>query len=249
MTAEIASLPASQGIGTAATTGDSVAVQLIRATLAELPSMPPPEDFNPLPLEFDFNPEKITITHNQKISGASTQGDRQTQIDNLGQTNISIDKIIFTGLTTQMKCQRLLDWSTSMVETVGESMVATPKLAFIWGAAFYYEVLIRDLTVNYVRFAASGNPTRAEVSLKMYQNDSPAPSQNPTSGGPPGRGSHVLDSSGCLASVAYTTYDRPGAWRLIARANAIDDPLRVRPGTRLYLPQRAEPEREPGAKR
>jgi hypothetical protein len=247
MTAEL--VPESQGTGTVATTGDSVAVQLIKATLVELPSFPPPEDFNPLPLEFDFNPEKITVSHSQKIGGGGTSQSREDRIADLGDTEIVLDKVIFTGLTTQLNCQRLLGWSMSTVETIGESDLATPQLAFIWGAAFYLEVWLRKISISYLRFAASGNPVRADVNMTLYQKNSPAPSQNPTSGGPPGRGSRVLDSSGCLASVAYSTYERPAAWRLIARANEIDDPLRVRPGTRLYLPQRAEPEHESGGKK
>lgn len=31
-------------------------------------------------------------------------------------------------------------------------------------------------------------------------------------------------------------YGRPGAWRNVARANRITDPLRVRPGTEIFLP-------------
>ena len=40
-----------------------------------------------------------------------------------------------------------------------------------------------------------------------------------------------------LASVAFHEYGNPTMWRALAEANGIDDPLRVRPGTRLLVPR------------
>jgi nucleoid-associated protein YgaU len=39
-----------------------------------------------------------------------------------------------------------------------------------------------------------------------------------------------------LQSIATAGYGSPGRWRALAEANDIDDPLRVRPGEVVYLP-------------
>jgi nucleoid-associated protein YgaU len=41
-----------------------------------------------------------------------------------------------------------------------------------------------------------------------------------------------------LATIAAVEYGDPRAWRLIADANGVDDPLGLAPGTRLLLPAR-----------
>ena len=65
-------------------------------------------------------------------------------------------------------------------------------------------------------------------------------SQNPTSGGLPGRGQHLWEAGHSLPVLARDNYDDARAWRAIAATNGIDDPLRIRPGSSLYLPARSE---------
>lgn len=248
-------LPALSGQAKSAiSSGD---VQLLKATLQVLPggglrSMLGDE----MPLKFEFNPEKIQISHQAKYD---TKGqpvlDTQSQIASLGDVDITIDSIYFTGLGTKANCERLLRWSFPAVpeSPAQDSQANAASLLFSWGELAYY-VNVRSVTITYIRFGPGGRPTRAQVNLKLFIPNGgvgkpKGEPQNPTSGGPSGRRTRVLDSSGCLASVAYATYDRPGAWRLIAKANGIDDPLRVRAGTVLYLPERAEPEHEVGVRR
>jgi nucleoid-associated protein YgaU len=96
--------------------------------------------------------------------------------------------------------------------------------------------------VNYTRFAPSGVPIRAEVDLTLQQQPSLLGmlSTNPTSGGMPGRRSHTMTSGESLAGIATARYGTPGRWREIAACNDIDDPLRVRAGDRVYLPNPEE---------
>ena len=39
-----------------------------------------------------------------------------------------------------------------------------------------------------------------------------------------------------LAGIAYESYGDATVWRCIADANALDDPRKLRPGTRLLVP-------------
>lgn len=138
-------------------------------------------------------------------------------------------------------------------ETGGEKQL--PSIKFQWGTAFDTLVQLVGLTANYTRFSSEGEPLRATVSFTLdvladqpqktrpRSNASaprPAPAVNgagnPTSGGIPGRASHLLLATDSLPLLAREHYGSPGAWRDIARANGIDDPLRVRAGSRIYLP-------------
>jgi nucleoid-associated protein YgaU len=48
----------------------------------------------------------------------------------------------------------------------------------------------------------------------------------------------VVRRGDSLASIAAQVYDDPSAWRAIARANRIENPLAIAPGTKLTLPKR-----------
>jgi hypothetical protein len=215
--------------------------EAIKATLTKI--SPPALDGEFPVITFAFNPERITISHTAKTDGA-TGTSFDEQVKNLGFLEISIDKVYLTGPDTVAYCKTLIDWSYPVAAPglrPGAQKSAKPvMLQLTWGTAGVdYPVSLRQVNVTYVRFVGeTGQPVRAEVSIKLYSRyKERKPGTNPTSGGPPGRKAHTLDSSECLASLATTNYGRPGAWRGIASANGIDDPLRVQPGTQVYLPE------------
>jgi hypothetical protein len=59
---------------------------------------------------------------------------------------------------------------------------------------------------------------------------------NPTSGGAPGRRSHIVTAGENLQTIATSNFGAPRHWRSLADTNGVDDPLRVQPGRHLYLP-------------
>jgi nucleoid-associated protein YgaU len=95
------------------------------------------------------------------------------------------------------------------------------------------------MSVTYKRFQL-GQPVRAEVSLSLEEVATPLPNQNPTSGALAQRRTHTMIEGDSLASIAFKEYRNPGKWRAIAEANGIDDPMRVRPGMELLIPDSVE---------
>jgi hypothetical protein len=205
---------------------------------------------------FGYNPEKITYGHSSRVEGITGQSN-DDQIKNLGYVEIGINKVVFAGPDTLTHCNTLIIWSYP-VDPAGNSVYGqhggtdsgknqsvgptTPvDLQFTWGSQITSPLRIRKVDVTYTRFASDGTPIRAEVSIGLYQDRSRImPGTNPTSGGPSGRRARVLDSSDRLPALAATTYGRASAWRQIARANGVDDPLRMKPGTTVYLPEPGE---------
>lgn len=120
------------------------------------------------------------------------------------------------------------------------SYYTVPVLLFMWGVGGPVggglKVQLIDVDVTYERFDWTGMPVKAKVDLHLavYQPDQLG--TNPTSGGIPGRAKHVLADGESIFNVANAKYGNPNAWRALARANRIDDPLRLTSGRSLFLP-------------
>ncbi|HXA54678.1 MAG TPA: LysM peptidoglycan-binding domain-containing protein [Solirubrobacteraceae bacterium] len=127
----------------------------------------------------------------------------------------------------------------------GNPTASPPKLTFSWGATVSFEAALKSLSVQFVRFAPDGTPIRAKVKLTLVQVEAAdsrsgvetPPPQNPTTRARAELGARTVRDGDTLQSLAYDAYGDPTAWRAIARANGIDDPLRLRRGSRLSIPR------------
>lgn len=114
-----------------------------------------------------------------------------------------------------------------------------PILRFMWGFGaplHNTRVNLEEVSVEYQRFDFSGTPVWAKVRLTLVEYSSDWLPTNPTSGGVAGRTKHVLSQGENVMQIAQRTYGSPNAWRRVAEANGIDDPLRLKPGRTLMLP-------------
>jgi nucleoid-associated protein YgaU len=250
-----AAVGAAAAVGTAVANGvnsiiNALAVVRIPATLACVE----PPNIGIVP--FDFNPDQIDFSRNASVqnrpsmtsTSPSPAGSSGAIMRKVSPPLIKISNLILEGLTTKLRCDQLLRWMSpfSGIPGLGGMGDATqqstlPDITFSWGppmVAFLYQVRITNLNISYVRFNAMGMPIRAKVTLQLQEVPSLLASlpTNPTSGGLPGRRTHVVTDGDTLQSIATATYGRPGAWRRIAAINRIDNPSRVRPGTTIYLP-------------
>jgi nucleoid-associated protein YgaU len=202
-------------------------------------------DFNPSAIKMDRKPN--TTTTPSRTQGASTPISQKTK-----PPTINLSKVIFVGEDTKMRVDTLFAWCappagliTAIVGLFTVTSTVQPTLTFQWGPpmlGFMYDVKLTQVTANYTRFHSSGIPIRAELTIAMQTvpNIMSTIPTNPTSGGQPGRSTHLMRDGESLQSIAQTHYGRPGVWRKIAEINGITDPNRVRPGTTVYLPGPAE---------
>jgi hypothetical protein len=107
---------------------------------------------------------------------------------------------------------------------------------FSWGMQLTRKVTVKHVNVKVTRFSGQGVPISAEVDLAMLEWVAVVPGTNPTSGGLPGRAMHTFAAGDSIVRLAVRSYGDPSAWRAIAVANDLDDPLRLAPGRQLYLP-------------
>ncbi|MGH9244058.1 MAG: hypothetical protein ACRD29_07030 [Acidimicrobiales bacterium] len=212
-------------------------------------------------VEFDFNPDTLKVARSTTTGNPSTasgNGTSPSVLRFVTPAQYTIGPVVLDGDGTQDTCETLIDWQTPaggfLGKLIGAALGAAasavtggkvnlaskpPMLTFTWGSGFILECNVKNCQISYDRFSTSGKPTRATISslvLEQVPSMLDLMSMNPTSGGAPGRRSHIVTAGENLQRIAYSNYGAPGQWRGLADTNGIDDPLRVKPGRHLYLP-------------
>ncbi len=116
--------------------------------------------------------------------------------------------------------------------------IPPPEVAFEWGV-FRFVAVITSMTQKFTLFKPDGTPVRAlvDITFTQYIDREDYKSQNPTSGGGPLDRIRRVIAGDRLDTIAYEIYGDSSKWRLIAETNHIENPLAVRPGMELVIPQ------------
>jgi hypothetical protein len=118
-----------------------------------------------------------------------------------------------------------------------------PWVRFVWGAEIKsFKAVIEDLSIRYTMFSPAGVPLRAKVglTLKQFEPEDEWWKQNPTSGTPNPHKLHTVQPGETLDRIAAAELGAADKWRIIAEANRITNPLALKPGTVLTIPDRSE---------
>jgi LysM repeat protein len=116
-----------------------------------------------------------------------------------------------------------------------------PWVKFHWGTHVHsFKAVVKSANVTFTYFSQEGLPLRAnvELSLEQYEPDANWGPQNPTSGTPTPNRTHQVQVGDTLDRIAARYYGDSTKWRDIAALNGIGDPLDLRPGTLLAIPER-----------
>ncbi|HKZ50900.1 MAG TPA: LysM peptidoglycan-binding domain-containing protein [Dehalococcoidia bacterium] len=112
-----------------------------------------------------------------------------------------------------------------------------PKVEFRWGTTWSFKAVITNISQKFTFFLPNGTPVRSTVNVTFQQleQEDEFPFQNPTSGGQAGYRRRVVREGETIDAIAFQEYGHPTHWRHLARANNLDDPLRLRPGQVLTV--------------
>jgi nucleoid-associated protein YgaU len=194
-----------------------------------------------------FNPKEYSVTKNNTWNASPQAGSSLPKVQFGGG---SPQELSFEILLDDMEGDnpigddlellfKKMEADKKFVAKSGKKNVARPPyVTFSWGQTNFFLAAVKSLSVQFLKFDSSGTPIRAQVKLTLMQVDPGPPGQNPTTRAIPGLGSHTVRDGDSLQSIAYTAYGDATAWRAIAEANGIDDPMRLRRGTRLLIPVR-----------
>jgi hypothetical protein len=145
----------------------------------------------------------------------------------------------------------------SKQHATGGNTARPPMIEFRWGMTSTFNAVCDSLSVQFTMFRSDGVPIRAQAKVDLTQVQSATggkgggkggsarqpgqtPGQNPTTHGIAGVHSHVVRDGDTLPSIAFAAYGDATLWRTVARANGIDDPMRLRRGAVLSIPTLTE---------
>lgn len=129
-------------------------------------------------------------------------------------------------LTTRIA--RLLD--------IDEELHAPPHVEFLWGV-FAFKAVIDKLSRRFTMFLPDGTPVRATLSISFrHYRTLPEQLEQPRRNSSDRTKRRILTQADTIWLLAHREYGNVRHWRLIAKANDIDDPRALEPGDALVLP-------------
>ncbi|MFE4856202.1 LysM peptidoglycan-binding domain-containing protein [Streptomyces sp. NPDC056670] len=201
-------------------------------------------------VKFQFNPSQVQLGRSANwITTPAVSYSRGAPPKFTGAMPASLQLEVFldaSGTPSSNTVQNQVELLLSCCEVTSQSISAKapspPWVEFSWGSfsTVQFVAYVTSVNANYTLFSPNGMPLRATCSLALTEVSSETKRQNPTSGALSARRVHRTVSGDTLASLAWREYGDATQWRVIAEANEIDDPMRLRPGTELLLPASSE---------
>jgi nucleoid-associated protein YgaU len=194
-------------------------------------------------IKFQFNPKELSLSKNAKWARDPQRNAKKSGPPEFkGSDPCKLTLEMFLDATDKMndavvkKVEQLFTCCVATEESRQHGKGSPPWVIFKWGGMTGFPAYVASVTAKYTLFTPSGTPVRAVCTVNLEEIAGELSGQNPTSGALAARDTHVLVAGDSLASVAFRAYGDAGKWREIADANDIDDPMRLRPGTRLLVP-------------
>jgi len=194
-------------------------------------------------IPFQFNPRELSISKSAKWERKPARGAKRSGPPEFGGAEpAKLTLEMFFDATAShdgsvvASVEKLLSCCVPTEQSIANKKETPPLVVLRWGAVTAFPAFISQVSVKYSLFAPDGTPIRATCSVSMEEMPGVLAGQNPTSGALGTRRVHTVVSGDTLASIAYREYGDPTMWRVIAEANGVDDPMRIRSGAALLVP-------------
>jgi len=114
-----------------------------------------------------------------------------------------------------------------------------PVCEVSWGNApvnsdFPFTGVVTNLTQNFLLFRSTGEPVRAKLTVVMTEALDVVTDQRETD---PEMTTRRVRRGDTVTGIAADVYGDPAQWRIVAEANNLDDPRRLKIGTTLSIPK------------
>ncbi len=199
---------------------------------------------------FDFNPAQLSLTRRAQWKATPAQIERDGSLPEfMGAEPREMSVEIFldssdepTSNTVLKKVESLLDCCEVTTKSIAAKQPSPPWVVFQWGSfsTARFTAYVSSVEANYTLFGTTGVPIRATCRLQLHEIPSKTKGQNPTSGALTAQRVHRVVAGDSLQSLAWREYGDAAAWRSIAEANDIDDPVHLPTGVELVLPAAEE---------
>ncbi|WP_327065021.1 LysM peptidoglycan-binding domain-containing protein [Kitasatospora sp. NBC_01250] len=224
-------------------------------TRAQLTIMEPPSAIGAQPggaivrLPLQFNPATLVLRKSTEWRRTPSRMAGQSALPEFvgsGPRSLSLEVFLDATATHDNSVERavaeLMKGCVPTPSSLASKTPASPWLRLDWGTTqtTSFNGVLTDLSVTYTLFDVDGKPLRAVCALTIEEASVDPAGQNPTSGAPEARSTHQVIAGDSLPLLAWRAYGDAGAWRTIAEANGIDDPMVLVPGSELIVPGTAE---------
>jgi len=201
-------------------------------------------------LKFRFNPKEYSIQKSatwNRPTNKSAKSSTKPEFGGAQPQSVSMELLFDDWENPDANLlddvNTLLGWMMPTEKSISNGKPQPQVLKLQWGSNHLlsdFKGFLKSVSVKYTMFKSDGKPVRATASIALEEVPDEPKGTNPTSGSLAGRRTYVVAGGDSLHSVSFAEYGDPGLWRALAAFNGIDDPLRVRPGTRLLLPSADE---------
>jgi hypothetical protein len=197
-------------------------------------------------IRLPFNPTEYSIKKTVNWTEAKNTNENTGRIEFNGGNPIEISMKLFfdtslEGKNVQTEYTNKL-WKLTMISDSSKPKPSPPDVEFHWGQRYSFVAVVTSISEQLTLFLPTGIPVRStvDITIKQAKAENKFPFQNPTSGGFPGYKSHLVRPGDTLDNIAAAEYGDARYWRWLAEVNNLDDPARLRVGTRLQLPKLPE---------
>jgi nucleoid-associated protein YgaU len=202
------------------------------------------------PIIFQYNPEAFTVSAKAGWTYATQPALQGTppMFNGIKLNEVTVKILLDAFAIPPIPPSATIEQLKVLLLPTPQSMLVPPAkpttVMFGWGPNIIMETaIVTSLQVAYERFLL-GMPVRATATVTLMAVPLPAPlgGTNPTSGGLATRRTRTVVEGDSLASIAFEEFRDPNKWRALAEANNIDDPMRVKEGTVLVVPDQRDAE-------
>lgn len=194
-------------------------------------------------IDFQFNPKELHLSKTAKWSRNAQKNSENSGIPEFGgpePSKLTLEMFLDASDTHDdsvvKTVEKLFSCCLPTPDSYTKKIPNPPWVIFHWGTLTSFTGYIHTVSVRYTLFTPSGLPIRGTATVNLEEISKEEQKQNPTSGALSANRVHTMLAGDTLASIAWSEYGDPTMWRVIARTNGIDDPMRVRAGTSLFVP-------------
>jgi nucleoid-associated protein YgaU len=181
-----------------------------------------------------FNPEEYTLDLGNTIAEIGIPGVQKSPVQYVRGNVRTLRMELFFDTYEQNEDVRVhTSRITSLLEP-NPTTLAPPVLLFSW-SSLQFQCVLETVSQRFIMFKPSGMPVRARltVAFKEFARLEVQIERGFFVGPPTVR--NIVEGE-TLSKLAHEYLGDPGAWRDIAEANGIDDPINLLPGLRIVIP-------------
>lgn len=196
-------------------------------------------DFNLPGIEVLYNPNKVTLNKTANWKAASTLGGDSEKVQFTAGQSATLSLELFFDTYETGEDVRIHTNKIFRLTLIDNKLSRPPLCKLQWGVYTFdhFQWALTSLVQNFTLFKSDGTPVRATLSCSFLQWRANEDLQKILETDPQSvTKRHIVRAGETLASIAAVLYNSAGLWRVIAKANGIDNPRRLVPGQILSIP-------------